>query len=641
MGFIAQKAQLPGEARSLFEKAASQDDDPHMAATFGINLLEEITIDNPRATRSTLTGAQRDQARRAVDLLQKAWACIPDEEDRKIRVVWLFNRMVAYRMLGEDDNAEKDANELLRLKPDEDLYIKYAAIIALESGKLTTAEAYLTRQIGNGSQMPDLKLILIDVLMTQGKLDKAEESTLEFIDACEKQDHVWIILAHQTLFEIYLKQEHFDKAIQLATQLTAQNDTKVLGQLLSARLAIMKQDSEQTASLLDQAEADMSEDTDKAAVLSLAEEAYSAKVYEIAAKAYEKVLQPDIDDPLTHRFLHSLFEAKRFQMAISVAEGIRKKYGASRLVTQFEWSSYLELQDLTNARKVLVDYLKTHPEDEDAKLRIALIDVRAGNSGELNTFLDEPRDLGKLNLHSRIQLAGLYELTGRTKLALELLYDTRKEFENDPDAHMAYVSLVFRLEASVPELFEPETVQPNSVLLYDGGFFVIEADREPQIKDNEINVEEARRRGFLDKRVGEKIELTRNYLIGAKEVSITAIKSKYIHALHDSTQNYERRFPQRSDLASFSVEDADFTPLFIQLDRTHDHVTHIENLYKGGEITIDLFARLAQRDFLDIFYALRSMPDLGVRAANGSPEQGQKALELLQRRSTRKRPHTT
>ncbi len=366
-------------------------------------------------------------------------------------------------MLGENYNAEKAANELLILKPDEDLYTKYAAIIAFESGELTTAEAYLTRQVGNGSQMPDLKLILIDVFMAQGKLDKAEESTLEFIDVCEKQNHLWII-ANQTLFDIYLKQEHFDKASQLAAQLTAQNDTKVLGQLLSARLAIMKQDSEQAASLLEQAEADMPEDTDKTAVLSLAEEAYIAKVYEIAAKAYEKVLQPDIDDQFTHRFLHSLFEAKRFQMAITVAEGIRKKYGASRLVTQFEWLSYLELQDLTNARKALVDYLKTHPEDEDAKLSIALIDVRSGNSGKLNKFLDEPKDLGKLNLQSRIQLAELYELSGRTKLALDLLYDTRKNFENDPDAHMAYVSLVFRLDVSIPELLEPETVQPNSGL---------------------------------------------------------------------------------------------------------------------------------------------------------------------------------
>ncbi len=426
LGFVAQKAQLIREARSLFEKAASQDDDPHMAATFGINLLEEITIDNPRATRSTLTVAQRDQARRAIDLLQKAWTSIPDEEDRKIRSEWLFNRMIAYRIVGEDYNAEKAADELLRLKPDEDLYTKYAAIIAFESGKLTTAEAYLTRQIGNGSQMLDLKVILIDVFMAQGKLDKAERLTLEFIDIHEKQDHLWIV-AHQTLFDIYLKQEHFDEANQLAAQLIAQNGTKVLGQLLSARLAIMKQDSEQAASLLEQAEADMPVDIDKTAVLSLAEEAYIAKVYEIAAKAYEKVLQPDIDDPFTHRFLHSLFEARRFQMAIAVAEGIRKKYGTSRRVTQFEWFSYLELQDLASARTILVDYLKTHPEDEDAKLSIALIDVRSGNNGELNKFLDEPKDLGKLNLQSCIQLAELYELSGRTKLALELLYDSSKK----------------------------------------------------------------------------------------------------------------------------------------------------------------------------------------------------------------------
>jgi hypothetical protein len=111
---------------------------------------------------------------------------------------------------------------------------------------------------------------------------------------------------------------------------------------------------------------------------------------------------------------------------------------------------------------------------------------------------------------------------------LEVLYDTRKRFENNPDAHSAYITLVVGLEDTTLELLEPKTVQPNTVLLYEGGFFVIEADREPQIRDNEIDTEEATARGFMGKKVGDKIELTRNRLVGSKEVKITAIKSKYI-----------------------------------------------------------------------------------------------------------------
>src|SRR5207244_12315327 len=107
-------------------------------------------------------------------------------------------------------------------------------------------------------------------------------------------------------------------------------------------------------------------------------------------------------------------------------------------------------------------------------------------------------------------------------------------------------------------MLEPQTVQANTVLFYEGGFFVIEADREPQIRDSEIDAEEATRRGFMGKKVGDKIELTRNRLVGSKEVRITAIKSKYIYALQDSMQNHEKRLPQRSDLMSFNIEDAGF-----------------------------------------------------------------------------------
>lgn len=628
LGSAALEAKLTKEARSLIENAAAHDDDPQIAFTLGTNLLEEVINNNPYAVREILDDVQKGQVRQALGWLQKAWNSIPDIEDHRIRSEWLYHQTIAYRLLSEDHDAERAIEELLTLVPDNDLYVKNAALIALDSGKLTVAEAHLKQQIGRGSQMPELRLILTEVLMAQEKYEEAEGVVTQFINERTGQDNFWIN-AQQDLFEIQLKQGHIDRASQLAMQLTSQDATKVLGLLFSARLARMKQDSEQAISFLEQVEAGLSADTERRTIIGLAEEAYASGHFEIAARVYERLVQPHVRDPFILKYLHSLYEAKQFQKAIDVAEGIRKKYGLHRQIAQFEWASYEKLQNLPAARRILVQFVKAHPDDEDAKLSVALVDVRLENNRELNKFLDEPRKLDKLDFPSRIQLANLYLLHGLTKQLLEVLYDTRKRFENNPDAHCAYISLVLGLDDTTSELLEPQTVQPNTVLLYDGGFFVIEADHEPQIKDNEIDIEEARRRGFIGKKVGDKIELTRNRLVGAKEVRITAIKSKYIHALHDSMQNYERRFPQRSDLMSFNIEDAGFAPLFLQIDHNHDHATQIENLYKDGKITIDLFAKLVNSDFIDVFYDLRSTPDLGVRVANGNPEDGQRALELL------------
>ena len=634
LGSVAQKANLTQEAKSLFESAVTQDDDPHIAVSLGTILVEEITNNNPHAMRGMLDDAEKGQVKQAIGLLQKAWGMIPDVEDRKARAEWLFNRMLACRMLGETSTAEKVVEELLALKSDDVVYVKNAAIVALESGKPTVAEVYVQQHIGRGSPMPDLRLLLSDAFMAQGKFEKAEEELLAFLNAHKEQDSLWMN-ANQNLFQAYLKQEYLDKADQLATQLVLQDRTKVLGHLFSARLARIKQDSEQAVSLLEQAEARISEDTEMRIILDVAEEAYDSKIYGVAARAYERARLPHVDHPFTCRYLHSLFESGRFQKTIDIAAKIRKKCGPSRQVAQLEWAAYQELQNLPAARRVLVHYVKDHPEDEEARLEIAFIDFRSGNNRVLRKYLDEPRDVDKLDLYARIQLAHLYQMCGRTKQMLALLYDTRKKFENNPDAHSAYINLTMGLDDATPEMLEPETVQPNTVLLYDGGFFVIEADREPQIRDNEIDVAEAKHRGFMGKKVGDKIELTRNRLIGSREVRITAIQSKYVYALQVSMLTYERRFPQRSDLMSFNVEETGFVPMFKQLDQTHDRAALIEQLYKDGKIPIDLFAKLVNRDVIEVFDALRGTPDLGVRIATGTPEEAQTSQELFQKSTKR------
>ena len=338
LGCAALEANLTIEARSLFESAATHDDDPQITFSLGTNLLEEIINNNPYAMREILDDAQKNQVRQALSWLQKAWNGIPDVEDRKIRSEWLFHQMIAYRLLGEDHNAEKAIEELLTLKPDHDLYVKNAALIALDSGKLIVAEAHLKQQIGRGSQMLELRLILTEVLMAQEKYLEAEEVIIEFTHEHTEHDNLWIN-ANQDLFEIQIKRERLDKAGQLAVQLASQDATKVLGHLFSARLARMKQDSEQAVSFLEQAEAGVLADAERRTIIGLAEEAYAAGHFEIAARVYKRVFQPHANDPFIHKYLHSLFETKQFQQTIDIAEEIRNKCGLQRQIMQFETGS--------------------------------------------------------------------------------------------------------------------------------------------------------------------------------------------------------------------------------------------------------------------------------------------------------------
>ncbi len=134
----------------------------------------------------------------------------------------------------------------------------------------------------------------------------------------------------------------------------------------------MKQDSEQAVSFLEQAEAGVLADAERRTIIGLAEEAYAAGHFEIAARVYKRVFQPHANDPFIHKYLHSLFETKQFHKTIDIAEEVRNKCGLQRQIMQFEWASYEKLQNLPAARRILVKYVKAHPDDEDAKLSIAV-----------------------------------------------------------------------------------------------------------------------------------------------------------------------------------------------------------------------------------------------------------------------------
>lgn len=199
------------------------------------------------------------------------------------------------------------------------------------------------------------------------------------------------------------------------------------------------------------------------------------------------------------------------------------------------------------------------------------------------------------------------------------MYFARRHFINEADAHSAYVSLLLGFDDKTKE-FDVSTVQANTAIIYDGGHFLVEDDN-PKAADFEISSDEATKRGFMGKKVGDKIVVSSNRVSGDREAEIKEIKSKYIFALHDSMQSYERRFVDRNDLMGFNVEKNNFDPLFKQLDAVKEQGDQVERLYKQNKITVDLFAKLVGRELIEVIYALRQTPDLGIRVAKGTDQE--------------------
>lgn len=627
----AKQQGLDAEALDYLEKAVSgdHDGDPNILADLGINILESVINTDRAARRGLLNPDQTERVKRAVALLQKAWKGLPDIEDRKHNSAWLFDIAMGYRVLGQDYDAEKANEELIDLAPDNDMYIKNAAVIAMESGKFEIAEAYFKQMIENGSSLPEIPIMLVDTLRYQKKNDEALKLAEEFLDTHDKTNSLYADMS-ENLFDILLLQEKLEQAQSLADSLVENPATSLVGFLFLARLDRIKQSSESGIRNLEKAQQLINEDTPEKLILDIAEEAYSSEKYDIAAKSYGQVFQSLSDNPYVQRYLRSLFQIGRYNDVIAMTKAIRDQTGTSRSITQFEWGSYLELQDLPNARAVLTLYIDEHPEDEEARLNRAIIDLRTKKVKALDEYLGSIINLENLSLLSEIQLSNLYQLRNQPLRSLDIIYDARRRYPNEPDAHSAYISQFLRLENSknISQVVDIKVVQGDSALLYEGGHFLIETSYESEISNNEITLDDAEKRGFVGKKKGDVIVLSQNHL-SKNEAKITEVQSKYVFALQDSMKNFERRFSERKDLMSFNVEAENFDPLFKQLDQSAERAESTEQMYKEGKLTIDLFAKIVGKNVIEVFYALMATPDLGIRVASGTVEESQQVQELF------------
>lgn len=628
----AKQQGLDAEALIYLEKAVSEDSDgdPNVLADLGISILESVISMDRVARRGLLNPDQTERINRAALLLQKAWKGLPDAEDRKHNSAWLFDIAMAYRVLGQDYDAEKANEELMNLVPDNDMYIKNAAVIAMEGGKFEVAEGYFKQMIENGSSLPELPIMLVDTLKYQKKNDEALKLAEEFLDTHDKTDILYADMS-ENLFDIFLLQEKLEQAQTLANSLIENPATSLIGYLFLARLDRIKQSSESSIRNLEKAQHLIKEDTPEKLILDIAEEAYASEKFDIAAKSYGQVFKSPSDNPYMQRYLRSLFQVGRYDDVIEKAKEIREQTGTSRNVTQFEWGSYLELQDLPSARAVLTVYIDEHPEDEEARLNRAIIDLRTKKVKALDEYLSGDINLADLSLLSEIQLSNLYQSRNQPLRTLEIIYDARRRYPNEPDAHSAYITIFLGLEDSsnISKVVDIKIVQGNSALIYEGGHFLIETTYEPEISNNEITLQDAQKRGFVGKKKGDSIVLSENHFT-KNEVVLTEVQSKYVYALQDSMKNFERRFSERSDLMSFNVgADNNFDPLLKQLDQSAEQAESIEQTYKEGKLTIDLFAKIVGKSVIEVFYALMATPDLGIRVANGTVEESQQAQELL------------
>ena len=540
----------------------------------------------------------------------------------------MFNTIVGYRFLGNECNLEKSLKELIDLDPTNVDNIQQAAAIAVGLEEYELAENYLRPIIGQDNDNNELSLMLSDTLILQGKHAEAIPILTSIIESYKATNEAKIN-AYSNLLKTLYDLGEYDKIADLISSLESDENTAALALLYKSRVASSKEDLNLALECLSEASSRLLETSSKSIIYGIANDAFNLENYWLAAEVFEKIIDLNADSQELRRYLQCLFETKRYNTLVSRVHSLKKKGFDSKYIAQFEWAGYLELQDLTNARRSLAEFIKNNPEDENAKLNLALIDFRTNASSKLATYLKSDIDISKLDLDSLIQLSQLYRSRKMIDKMLHTAYYFRRENPDNPKAHSSYIDMILGLGNLGKTLLDANVVGPNTVLIYEGGYFLIESEYSPSINNRELSFDDAQKRGFIGKKKGDEIILSTNRLTGDRSTQILEIQTKYVHALQDSMRNYEQRFVEQTDLIGLTLGEGDFAPLLQQIDETHENATSAEDLYSQGKLSIDLFAKSIGKNLIEVIYALRESPKIGVRASGGNVELENTIAEAL------------
>ena len=641
LALTAHKNSKIADARFWLETAVRNDKGniPDLRGTLGGLIVDSLVKQKVIVTHEQLDEEQKNELVEAKRLLTTAWDRVADTDLRKQGVLWIANRSLANKLLGDLEGAIGDIETALSVEPSNPVFIKHRAVLAYLNEDSARA-LDLLGGILQARETPEAALIFGDILMTENRVQEAATVLERILDDDEilsylKED------AKRSLIGAYVRLYEFGKAQALSDEMRSADPTEILNLADAAGIARLTGKSDNALSFLIEAKKYISETTSYKRLMVLGDEFYALEQYGEAAEIYERIANRDLDTPLTRRLLNSYYRFGRLTPALEICRHLRAKHGPLPYVTHMESAIYEEIDDLTRAKDVCDSYLKLFPDDSEMKLRLAVVNWRGKDFEELDAYLNSRPDVEGLSLKHGLQLAHLFSVREKVKECFETIYELRRKFYDHSEPHLEYVRLFFERAKVSYEWLAPQRVKAGVAVCVEDSlgekeWYLIEDRKDVDFRRREINPEHALAQRLLDKTIGDQIIIKRG-LHSDEAGKIVELKSKYVYALHETFSVYEKMFPGVGGLWMFNVgspaqpERASkaLEDILESVSRQQERGNELDKYYKDGKLTIGSIAGLLNSDVIRVWNTFMSNPDVGVRCSRGDIEERNRAYSLL------------
>lgn len=619
-------------AKKWLQIAVDNDDDdlPELKGLLGAITINLVLKDQAVVYINQLNEEQRGQIKDAVDILDAAWDRVSNTDLRVLLVDIIANRAFAKRIVGDMDGALKDIETALDIEPTKPTFIKNRALMALHTaGKAETSKAIeLLKEIAGNEETLEATIILAELLRREHRFEESMEFAEEILDGnypeSMKEE------ANRLCVQLYIDTNDLQKAKEEADILLAGDPDNILHIIVASNVANALGEKEGAISLLDEARSYISVSTTARELLELADAFYAMEQFESAASVWERTLDKNANTPYTHKMLYAYYHSGQINKALEICTDLRQKYGPIRNVSELESVIYEGIRDFPKVKEICQQYLDTYLDDFGMKLRLAVANYHLEDFIELDEFLDREIDLDVLSLENGIQLAKLFAARRQTRRALDAIYEIRRKYINEADAHLSYVSIFLHRERDADEWLNVSRVEVNTAICIESdtkqqNWYILEDRREVNIDRKERNSTHPLYQEVMGKAIGNKVTEVKNPY-DSRIGEIIDIRSKYVYAFQDTLTNFERDFP---GIEGFYSMKFDKDKVFRLLDSSHDTQQQAETLYKGQGMPLGLFSKLIGKDILDVWSVRTVRSDLGIKCCIGSTEERNKALSIL------------
>ena len=597
-----------------------QEDLPDYKASLAAILIEQV-LENPLIVYTKQPNdSQRNQLRWAVELLTEAWNYVINTGLHAVRIDWIINRSTAYYLLGEWKNAIKDLDAALEIEPLDSFLLKNRAILAVEQGEKESAIEFLGK-IQSVPETSKAQIMIATILFLEKRFDAAIITLSDLLQtnlSPELQEEV-----NRWLVRIYIEDERFEEAEQISAVMQESSPENILDLIEAARISKATGKQDEALSYLKEAYNYAQDSEEFLEVAELADQLYIHELFKEASVLYEKLADTSLNSEWTQELLKSYYNAGEIGKALQLCQQLRAKYGLIENVSWREYNIYEAIGDLKQAMAIGTEYLKAFPDDLNVQMDVAYFHYRLGNVEEVKHLLEGQFDLKDLSLQSCINLAYLHKVASKPKSALDIMYETRRMYDANPDVHLQYFHLFLEVEKQLGKLSDAPQVQIGTAVRLDKAgetnWYIIEERDDANPRHNELDVTDPLAQQLLGKTANDEIIL-RETPFGPDIGKIIEIQSKYVYAFQEICREFSGRFPRAQGLWSIKLDDSDEIAdaeksqyLLNLTDRRHEASLQDEEIYKEIPMPIGAFARLIERNVLDTWGFLMSNPDLGIR----------------------------